>query len=81
MTTIVLLLVGFACLASLAVLAQAFRGAVAAWGELQHALATCPARRAGRVTVIEFKAIPAGRAPLRRIRPPFRPQSDLRAAA
>lgn len=84
MTMIVLLLMGFTALASLAVLAQSVRRAVFAWNELQHALATCPERRPGRITLIELRAtVPAERAPLRHVRfAGARPsQPVLRAAA
>lgn len=84
MTTIVLLLAGFTVLASLGALGHSLRRAVSAWGELQHALATCPERRTGRITLIELRAaVPTERTPLRQVR--FagvrRSQPALRAAA
>lgn len=60
MTTIIWLLMGFAALTSLAVLAQSFRRAVFAWGELQHALSTCPERKNCRITRIELIGRPLG---------------------
>ena len=84
MTTIVLLLTGFAVAVSLAVLVQAFRRAAFAWSELQHALATCPEYRTGRVTHIDLKAAVAPeRTPLRQVRfaAGRRQQPALRAAA
>jgi hypothetical protein len=81
MTPIVLLLTGFALLASLAVLAQSFRRAVLAWRELQHALAACPERVTARITHIEFNAaLPAGRQ-VRFAGALRRPRPALRAAA
>lgn len=85
MTTIVLLLMGVAALASLTVLVQAARRGAAAWGELQHALAKCPERRTCRIIHMDVVARPAGTPrlpkPLSRPAPLRSPRPALRAAA
>jgi hypothetical protein len=86
MTTIVMLLLGIATCASLAVLTHSFRHALSISGELRHALETCPERKICRVTQIELVAtrLPAEPQLLRPLRRPARPQPQshvLRAAA
>ena len=73
-----------AACAALAVLAQSARHALTVWGELRHALETCPERQICRITHIELLVRPApGPAPLRLVSPwaPRQVQPALRAAA
>lgn len=79
------LLFATVAISAVAVLVNSFRRAAAAWGELRHAVETCPERQHCRITHFEIVARPAPEPvplrPVSRPAPVRRSQPALRAAA